>query len=329
MSQAVLQNVIFCHQEESNWILGEPKVLKDKFDAIFASTRYSKALDQVKKTQQELKLDIKDRERDEAEQKVLKEQAHQTTQTLRRCEHQKNEAQTTKLKAEEKIKDLECKLRRCNEGLETWHKAAEFEKECDRTIKWCEDARDKLDEKIPERLSDSTEELRKTRRDIETALQDANSAKRRDIQEVLRIHTCPLFLLHTLAGPAESSCTALCLSCVPQVERLKAEKDDCSKALSALEEKHNKAQLQKEFMKAQVSERKKLAEKVADDFDLDKNLVVSSSLHCPKAPAHAGTSSDMNKYNDPVYFHGSQTCAALFSPLFLISPLTVFNSHRV
>ena len=44
VSSAVLQNVIFCHQEESNWILGEPKILKDKFDAIFASTRYSKAL---------------------------------------------------------------------------------------------------------------------------------------------------------------------------------------------------------------------------------------------------------------------------------------------
>ena len=71
VSQAVLQNVIFCHQEESNWILGEPKVLKDKFDAIFASTRYSKALEQVKKTQAELKLELKDFEKDEAQQKEI------------------------------------------------------------------------------------------------------------------------------------------------------------------------------------------------------------------------------------------------------------------
>ena len=63
VSQAVLQNVIFCHQEESNWILGEPKVLKDKFDAIFASTRYSKALEQVKKTQTELKSTIQEYQR--------------------------------------------------------------------------------------------------------------------------------------------------------------------------------------------------------------------------------------------------------------------------
>ncbi|KAJ1493628.1 AAA domain-containing protein [Baffinella frigidus] len=43
VSKAVLENVIFCHQEESNWVLGEPKILKDKFDNIFASSRYSKA----------------------------------------------------------------------------------------------------------------------------------------------------------------------------------------------------------------------------------------------------------------------------------------------
>jgi DNA repair protein RAD50 len=37
VSQAVLDNVIFCHQEEVNWPLSESKELKDKFDNIFAS----------------------------------------------------------------------------------------------------------------------------------------------------------------------------------------------------------------------------------------------------------------------------------------------------
>lgn len=32
-----------------NRVLGEPKVLKERFDAIFASTRYSKALEEIKK----------------------------------------------------------------------------------------------------------------------------------------------------------------------------------------------------------------------------------------------------------------------------------------
>ena len=41
VSKAVLDNVIFCHQEESNWPLSEGKAVKQRFDEIFAATRYS------------------------------------------------------------------------------------------------------------------------------------------------------------------------------------------------------------------------------------------------------------------------------------------------
>ena len=59
--QAVLENVVFCHQEDSNWPLlvcslddndaplfcvnirvQEGSVVKKRFDAIFESTRYTK-----------------------------------------------------------------------------------------------------------------------------------------------------------------------------------------------------------------------------------------------------------------------------------------------
>lgn len=39
VSKSVLNNVIFCHQEESNWPLSEGKALKQKFDEIFSATR--------------------------------------------------------------------------------------------------------------------------------------------------------------------------------------------------------------------------------------------------------------------------------------------------
>ena len=116
VSQAVLQNVIFCHQEESNWILGEPKVLKDKFDAIFASTRYSKALEQVKKTQTELKSTIQEYQKDEAAQKEIKKHAHEFKQTLRRCEHEKNESAQRKKELEQEIAENKEKAKRCKEA---------------------------------------------------------------------------------------------------------------------------------------------------------------------------------------------------------------------
>ncbi|CAH1258811.1 RAD50 [Branchiostoma lanceolatum] len=49
VSKAVLTNVIFCHQEDSNWPLSEGKTLKTKFDEIFSATRYIKALEAIRK----------------------------------------------------------------------------------------------------------------------------------------------------------------------------------------------------------------------------------------------------------------------------------------
>ena len=53
VSKAVLDNVIFTHQEESNWPLGDNKELKSRFDQIFESTRYTKALEDLLKQKKE------------------------------------------------------------------------------------------------------------------------------------------------------------------------------------------------------------------------------------------------------------------------------------
>lgn len=59
VSKAILENVIFCHQEDSNWPLSESSVLKKKFDEIFAATNYTKALDSLKGVSKRLDADIK------------------------------------------------------------------------------------------------------------------------------------------------------------------------------------------------------------------------------------------------------------------------------
>ncbi|KAM7143003.1 DNA repair protein RAD50 isoform 4-T6 [Molossus nigricans] len=52
VSKSVLNNVIFCHQEDSNWPLSEGKALKQKFDEIFSATRYIKALETLRQVRQ-------------------------------------------------------------------------------------------------------------------------------------------------------------------------------------------------------------------------------------------------------------------------------------
>jgi DNA repair protein RAD50 len=51
---SILENVVFCHQEDSAWPLQEGATLKKKFDEIFDSTRYTKALEAITKTKKEL-----------------------------------------------------------------------------------------------------------------------------------------------------------------------------------------------------------------------------------------------------------------------------------
>lgn len=59
VSRAILENVIFCHQEESLWPLSEPSVLKKKFDEIFESQKFTKALDNIKSLRKEYAATIK------------------------------------------------------------------------------------------------------------------------------------------------------------------------------------------------------------------------------------------------------------------------------
>lgn len=60
VSKAILENVILTHQEDVNWPLSDSATLKKKFDDIFASTRYTKALDAINKFRKEQNGQLKD-----------------------------------------------------------------------------------------------------------------------------------------------------------------------------------------------------------------------------------------------------------------------------
>eukprot|EP00158_Paraphelidium_tribonemae_P009437 Partr_v1_DN28865_c1_g1_i4_m34485 putative DNA repair protein Rad50 len=59
VSRSVLQNVIFCHQEDSLWPLSEPGAVKKKFDELFDATRYTKAIAQLKDMRKDQVSEIK------------------------------------------------------------------------------------------------------------------------------------------------------------------------------------------------------------------------------------------------------------------------------
>ncbi|CAL8144103.1 unnamed protein product [Orchesella dallaii] len=59
VSEAILNHVIFCHQEESCWPLEEGSKVKAKFDSIFNTVAYIKCVEQLVKEDKELQTKIK------------------------------------------------------------------------------------------------------------------------------------------------------------------------------------------------------------------------------------------------------------------------------
>ena len=82
VSKAVLTNVIFCHQEDSNWPLSEGKVLKEKFDDIFGSMGYVKALDKIKKLRKTEMNNTRLLEKDVEKAKFINDQCDQKKRKL-------------------------------------------------------------------------------------------------------------------------------------------------------------------------------------------------------------------------------------------------------
>lgn len=83
---AIIDNVIFCHQDESLWPMSEPSVLKKKFDEIFEAQKYTKAIDNIKqlrKKQNEELGKYKIMEQNAKEYKVMAEKTERRMVKLR------------------------------------------------------------------------------------------------------------------------------------------------------------------------------------------------------------------------------------------------------
>ncbi|NXC39015.1 RAD50 protein, partial [Penelope pileata] len=88
VSKSVLNNVIFCHQEESNWPLSEGKALKQKFDEIFSATRYIKALETLRQVRLKQGLKVKECQTELKYLKQNKEKAQEIQDNLNNREAQ-------------------------------------------------------------------------------------------------------------------------------------------------------------------------------------------------------------------------------------------------
>ncbi|TYI38386.1 hypothetical protein ES332_A02G023600v1 [Gossypium tomentosum] len=119
VSKAILENVIFVHQDEANWPLQDPSTLKKKFDDIFSATRYTKALEVIKKLHKDQAQEIKAYKLKLEHLQTLKDAAYKDFLDMVFIRHRESIAQdqekTESLKSqiqvlEKNIEDLDAKV---------------------------------------------------------------------------------------------------------------------------------------------------------------------------------------------------------------------------
>lgn len=84
VSRAVIDNVIFCHQDESLWPMSDSSTLKKKFDEIFEALKYTKAIQNIKDVRKHYMDELKQLQIREENSKVMKDRADKVRRTASR-----------------------------------------------------------------------------------------------------------------------------------------------------------------------------------------------------------------------------------------------------
>ncbi|XP_052793219.1 DNA repair protein RAD50-like isoform X2 [Mya arenaria] len=179
VSKPVLENVIFCHQEEANWPLGEGKQVKEKFDAIFASTRYVKALESIKKTKKEQDEKLKLYKNDIQYLKQNKEKAHQLEADLSEQEGKLAASHESVDRVKNQLAPIEEKMKKID------NQSAEIFNIQNNVTKWTSERKQiekyaaELQDQIENEFQGSDSELKRVLTEFEDKLED----RQRTLQE--------------------------------------------------------------------------------------------------------------------------------------------------
>ena len=157
VTTAILESVVFCHQEESEWPLSEGAKLKAKFDEIFAATKYTKALESVKKLKKDQLGAIKEMKLRLETLKAHKTRSEQLWETLDTLQHRLSSQKELLSQVESGIKTLE------GQAAERRNILSQKSKEAEERVR------------AKERLDAAKESVESLRKEIGTELTDSIS----------------------------------------------------------------------------------------------------------------------------------------------------------
>ena len=126
VSKAILDHVLFCHQEDSSWPLMEASVLKKRFDEIFDSTRYTKAVAIFRQTEKDMNARVKELNAEKASLSSHQHAAHGFRRDLNEANEAIEDLDLQKKQLDEDIAGLEEKIEKLR-GIEASVTAIENE----------------------------------------------------------------------------------------------------------------------------------------------------------------------------------------------------------
>ncbi|XP_019497706.1 PREDICTED: DNA repair protein RAD50 [Hipposideros armiger] len=159
VSKSVLNNVIFCHQEDSNWPLSEGKALKQKFDDIFSATRYIKALETLRQVRQTQGQKVKECQTELKYLKQNKEKACEIRDQITSKEAQLRSSKEIVKSYENELDPLKNRLKEIEQNLSKVMKLDNEIKALESRKKQMEKDNSELEQKMEKVFQGSDEQL--------------------------------------------------------------------------------------------------------------------------------------------------------------------------
>ena len=217
VSKAVIENVLFCHQEDSLWPFGENIKLKSIFDDIFQTSKFSNMIQHLTKLKKHYKGKLKEEHiRLEGSRKAFEEMIgsmkhmQRFVKNLRDNMKSLREERRRKLELQEKISkedNLEVGLAKLNSefGLNSYKleekRKALKQKEATIIEFYTDNSREELNQtvgKLKEKLRECEQEMEKTEAELKRIYEQEkvlNETERVDIVEMrnqIKLYVRPL-----------------------------------------------------------------------------------------------------------------------------------------
>lgn len=117
-STAVVENVIFCHQEDSLWPLGDSASLKKKFDEIFEAQKYTKAIKTINEIRKKQNIEL-------GQEKIREEHAKADKEKAARAKVKSINLQEGIEKLRSEIEDISRRMKKAADLADQAHEESE------------------------------------------------------------------------------------------------------------------------------------------------------------------------------------------------------------